>query len=33
LKLRDDIGKAFSEGKQYFNGHPDITSVELYRHA
>jgi hypothetical protein len=33
LKLRDDIGKAFIEGKKYFNEHPDITSVELYRHA
>jgi Xaa-Pro dipeptidase len=33
LKLRDDIGKAFIEGKEYFKTHPEITSVELYRHA
>jgi Xaa-Pro dipeptidase len=33
LKLRDDIGKAFVEGQRYFNEHPDITSVELDRHA
>ena len=33
LKLRDDIGKAFVEGKQYFTTHPDITAAELYLHA
>jgi Xaa-Pro dipeptidase len=33
LKLRDDIGKAFREGKKYFQDHPEITAVELYRHA
>src|SRR5271170_2184025 len=33
LKLRDDIEKAFSEGKKYFHEHPDITADELYRHA
>lgn len=33
LKLRDDIGKAFADGKQYFNQHPEITAAELYRHA
>jgi Xaa-Pro aminopeptidase len=33
LKLRDDIGKAFVEGKQDFQDHPDITAAELYRHA
>ncbi len=33
LKLRDDIGKAFIEGKEYFKSHPDITGVELYRYA
>ncbi len=33
LKLRDDIGKAFIEGKEYFKTHPDITADELYRHA
>src|SRR5579863_7224537 len=33
LKLRDDIGRAFAEGKQYFKSHPDIQADELYRHA
>jgi hypothetical protein len=33
VKLRDDIRKAFLAGKQYFQAHPDITAVELYRHA
>src|ERR1700729_2728391 len=33
LKLRDDIEKAFANGKQYFNRHPEITAAELYRHA
>jgi Xaa-Pro dipeptidase len=32
-KLRDDIEKAFAEGKAYFNAHPDITAAELYKHA
>jgi hypothetical protein len=32
-KLRDDIGKAFAEGKEYFKQHPDITAAELYGHA
>src|SRR5271168_5539149 len=33
LKLRDDTRKAFIQGKKYFQEHPDITAVELYRHA
>ncbi len=33
LKLRDDIGKAFADGKAYFNNHPDITAAEFYRYA
>jgi Xaa-Pro dipeptidase len=33
LKLRDDIGQGFLEGKKYFHEHPDITALELYRHA
>jgi Xaa-Pro dipeptidase len=33
LKLRDDVAKGFVLGKKYFHEHPDITSVELYRHA
>jgi Xaa-Pro dipeptidase len=32
-KLRDDIEKAFAEGKAYFNARPEITAAELYRHA
>jgi|SRR5580704_2284442 Xaa-Pro dipeptidase len=32
LKLRYDIGKAFVEGKKYFEQHPDITGAELYQH-
>jgi Xaa-Pro aminopeptidase len=33
LKLRDDIGKAFAEGKKYFQNHPDVTGAELYAHV
>jgi len=33
IKLRDDIRKAFEEGKEYFEKHPNITAAELYRHA
>jgi Xaa-Pro dipeptidase len=33
LKLRDDIGKAFADGKRYFKEHPEIKADELYRHA
>src|SRR5580658_609622 len=33
LKLRDDIGKGFREGKKYFHEHPEITAAELYRYA
>jgi Xaa-Pro dipeptidase len=32
-KLRDDIGKVFIKGTQYFNEHFDITAAELYRYA
>lgn len=32
-KLRDDIGKAFADGKQYYKEHPEIKADELYRHA
>lgn len=32
-KLREDIEKAFGEGKEYFKSHPNITAAELYRHA
>src|ERR1700685_2427434 len=27
LKLRDDIAKAFADGKKYFQAHPEITGV------
>jgi Xaa-Pro aminopeptidase len=33
LKLRDDIAKAFADGKKYFNDHPDVTGVELFKYA
>jgi Xaa-Pro aminopeptidase len=33
VKLRDDIGKGFADGKQYFKDHPDIKADELYRYA
>jgi Xaa-Pro dipeptidase len=33
LKLRDDIAKAFAQGKQYFHYHPEIKADELYRYA
>jgi Xaa-Pro dipeptidase len=33
LKLCDDIAKAFTQGKQYFHSHPEITADELYRYA
>jgi Xaa-Pro dipeptidase len=33
LKLRDDIGKAFADGKKYFQEHPEVTGVELFKYA
>jgi len=33
LKLRDDIAKAFADGKKYFNDRPDVTGAELFKHA
>jgi Xaa-Pro aminopeptidase len=33
LKLRDDVSRAFAEGKQYFRQHPDITARQLFEHA
>jgi Xaa-Pro dipeptidase len=33
LKLRDDIAKAFAQGKQYFHSHPEIKADQLYRYA
>lgn len=33
LKMRDDVGKAFAEGKRYFKERPEITADELYNYA
>ena len=33
LKMQQDVGLAFAEGKQYFNETPDITSSEFYNYA
>ena len=33
LKLKDDVGLAFAEGKRYFEEHPDITSREFFLHV
>lgn len=33
LKMRDDVAKAFADGKRYFEEKPDITASELYAHA
>lgn len=33
LKLRDDIGTAFAEGKRYFHETPDITASQLFGYA
>ncbi len=33
LKLRDDIGEAFAEGRRYFNNTPDITANQLFTYA
>jgi Xaa-Pro dipeptidase len=32
-KLREDVGRAFADGKRYFHAHPEITSCELFRYA
>lgn len=33
LKLRDDVGTAFAEGKRYFCETPDITASQLFDYA
>jgi Xaa-Pro aminopeptidase len=33
LKMRDDVAKAFTDGKRYFNENPDITADQLYAYA
>jgi Xaa-Pro dipeptidase len=32
-RLRNDISRAFIEGKEHFKRNPDITAAEVYRHA
>jgi Xaa-Pro dipeptidase len=32
-KMQRDVGRAFAEGKEYFNGNPEITSSELFKYA
>jgi Xaa-Pro dipeptidase len=33
LKMREDVGKAFAEGKHYFKEHPELTSSEFFAYA
>ena len=33
LKIRDDVGKAFVDGKRYFHENPDITANQFYAYA
>jgi Xaa-Pro dipeptidase len=33
IKLREDIAKAFADGKKYFEEHSDVTGAELFAHA
>ncbi|HTZ60987.1 MAG TPA: M24 family metallopeptidase [Acidobacteriaceae bacterium] len=33
LKLRNDVGAAFAEGKRYFHETPDITACQLFRYT
>jgi Xaa-Pro aminopeptidase len=33
LKMRDDVAKAFADGKRYFKENPDITASQLYAYA
>ncbi len=33
LKMRDDVARAFADGKRYFKENPDITAGQLYAHA
>jgi Xaa-Pro aminopeptidase len=33
LKMREDVAKAFADGKRYFKENPDITASQLYAHA
>src|SRR6201986_5164143 len=33
LKMRDDVGKAFADGKLYFQQHPEVTASQLFAYA
>lgn len=33
LKMRDDVARAFAEGKEYFKNTPDVTASQLFTHA
>lgn len=33
IKLREDIAKAFADGKKYFKDHWDVTGAELFHHV
>jgi Xaa-Pro dipeptidase len=33
LKMRDDVARAFADGKRYFKENPDITADRLYAYA
>jgi Xaa-Pro dipeptidase len=33
LKMRDDVAKAFADGKRYFKENPEITASQLYAYA
>lgn len=33
LKMRDDVAKAFADGKEYFKNQPEITASQLYAYA
>ena len=33
LKMRDDVARAFADGKRYFKENPDITTNQLYAYA
>lgn len=33
LKMRDDVGRAFADGKSYFKANPGIVASELYAYA
>lgn len=33
VKLRDDVAKAFADGKKYFQDHGDVTGAELFHYV